>query len=137
MDPADAAARGGAGGLTLVSPARAGDDADQPAGAWIGGGISIEGDGSPGVASGAPDELGLGFGVVAGFGVGVGLGLGAGLQPPTPLPLTEAEEGLGNPKSADGSDPSVGNSLAASARIPGTSGIWIEPRTSNPEDTSG
>jgi hypothetical protein len=79
---------------------------------------------------GSVDGVALGVGLAVGSGVGVGLGLGAGEQPATPLPATTVVDGLGKAWSADGSEPSAGNSCAASARIPATSGIWMEPRTS-------
>ena len=94
-------------------------------------GVGLESGGALGDADGSTDGVGVGV------GVGVGLGLGAGAQPPTPLPATAPEDGLGRPYAVSGSWPSTGKSLAASARIPSTSGIWMEPRTSKPELTSG
>jgi hypothetical protein len=73
---------------------------------------------------------------VVGLAVGFGAGVAAGLQLETPEPLAEPF-GSGTRYFAGGSSPVVGKSVADSARIPGTSGIRIEPRLSKPERTKG
>lgn len=77
--------------------------------------------------------LGVGFGV----GLGVGRGVAAGLHPATPLVDADPPAGFGTWYLASGFVPVGGNMTAASARIFLRFGFWIEPRESNPDDTSG
>lgn len=102
-----------------------------------------------GEATGVGDGFGVGFGAGArqttrgGFGArpagvavpgGVGVAADAGglglAEPEEPDP---AAPGLAAFPSTIGSVPGAGKSLTASARIPSTSGIWIEPRGSGCE----
>jgi hypothetical protein len=94
------------------------------------------------VGSGVTLSTGVGVGV-AGFGVGffvgfgVGFGVLAGAQPRTPLDVAGFEEPFGVWYLSLGSVPEGGNRAADRARIRLRTGSWMEPRSSNPDLTSG
>jgi hypothetical protein len=121
-----------------------GQGAGQGAGLGDGPGDGL-GDGSvPGVGSvgeGAEpsgdvaEGDGLGLGLAA--RVGAGFGIAAGRHDETPLPDARGAAGSGAARATAGSVPGGGKSCAARARIPATSGSWIEPRMSKPGRTSG
>jgi hypothetical protein len=114
------------------SPEPDGDGSPEPVGegVTVGRGVGV----AFGVAAGArqtirggrdagPEGLTVGA-VVASVGDAAGRGLPDAAGPVPALP------GLATSRSTAGSTPGVGNIFAASARIPGTSGIWIDPRGS-------
>ncbi len=91
-----------------------------------------------------PGPLGDGStdGEVDGDGLGEGGGVGAARQPVEPgrgaVPPVDGAVGDGAVIPVPvGVVPGAGKIEAASARIPATSGTWIEPRMSNPGLTSG
>lgn len=84
----------------------------------------------PAVADDAGDGSGESDGRAVGTWDGPGTGVAAGAQPLTPEVVGVPDRGSGTLVVDSGRSPAGGKSVAARALIAGTSGIWIEPRTS-------
>jgi hypothetical protein len=102
-------------------------------GSGLGDGVASTGADADGEADGGAGVAALGTAV----GLAVGTGVGAGRHDDTPLPDAAGATGGGAASATSGIVPTGGNSFATSARMPATSGSWIDPRTSKPGRTSG